>query len=163
MRQAIAAMMERRYGLKFNPDGEITVTCGVTEALSVIFMSLLDPGDEVIVIEPFHEGYLPQVKFAGGVPVFVPLEEPSYLLQAERVREAITPRTKAIMLNTPARVATIEESRMSRFRIWESSCPSTPESSSILRSPTIPCVSAIAACLELRPAVKTFAEAEGSI
>ncbi len=101
LRQAIAAIMARLYGLKFDPDQEITVTCGVTEALSVIFMSLLDPGDEVIVIEPFHEGYLPQVKFPGGVPVFVPLEAPAYLLDAERVRAAITHRTKAIMLNTP--------------------------------------------------------------
>ena len=106
-------MMARLYGLKFDPDQEITVTCGVTEALSVIFMSLLDPGDEVIVIEPFHEGYLPQVKFPGGVPVFVPLEAPAYLLDAERMRAAITPRTKAIILNTPhnptGRVFTREE------------------------------------------------------
>ncbi len=113
LRQAIAAMMARLYGLKFDPDQEITVTCGVTEALSTIFVSLLDPGDEVIVIEPFHEGYLPQVKFPGGVPVFVPLEAPAYLLDAERVRAAITHRTKAIMLNTPhnptGRVFTREE------------------------------------------------------
>jgi aspartate/methionine/tyrosine aminotransferase len=113
LRQAIAATMARRYGLEFDPDREITVTCGVTEALSVIFMSLLDPGDEVIVIEPFHEGYLPQVKFAGGVPVFVPLEAPTYLLDRESIRAAITPRTKAVMLNTPhnptGRVFTREE------------------------------------------------------
>ncbi len=68
LRQAIAETMATRYGLSFDPDREITVTCGVTEAMSVIFMSLLDPGDEVIVIEPFHEGYLPQIKFAGGMP-----------------------------------------------------------------------------------------------
>ena len=105
--------MARRYGLKFDPDQEITVTCGITEALSVIFMSLLDPGDEVLLIEPFHEGFQPQVKFAGGTPVFVALEEPDYLLDAERVRAAITPRTKAILINTPhnptGRVFTREE------------------------------------------------------
>ena len=113
LRQAIAATMARRYGLKFDPDRDITVTCGVTEAMSVIFMSLLDPGDEVIVIEPFHEGFQPQIKFAGGTPVFVALEEPDYLLDAGRVRAAITPRTKAIIVNTPhnptGRVFTREE------------------------------------------------------
>lgn len=65
LRQAIAETMSRRYGLSFDPDRHITVTCGVTEAMTVILMSLLDQGDEVIVIEPFHEGYQPQIKFAG--------------------------------------------------------------------------------------------------
>jgi aspartate/methionine/tyrosine aminotransferase len=101
LRQAIAETMARRYGLSFDPDRHITVTCGVTEAMAVIFMSLLNQGDEVIVIEPFHEGYLPQIKFAGGIPRFVALEAPGYGLDPDRVRAAVTPRTKAIILNTP--------------------------------------------------------------
>jgi aminotransferase len=113
LRQAIAETMARRYSLSFDPDRHITVTCGVTEAMAVIFMSLLDQGDEVIVIEPFHEGYQPQIKFAGGVPRFVTLEAPEYVLDPDRVRAAITPRTKAIVLNTPhnptGRVFTREE------------------------------------------------------
>ena len=113
LRKAIADHMARRYGLAFDPDRHITVTCGVTEALSVIFMSLLDQGDEVIVIEPFHEGYQPQIKFAGATPVFATLEAPAYLLDADRIRAAITPRTRAIVLNTPhnptGRVFTREE------------------------------------------------------
>ena len=113
LRQAIAETMQRRYGLAFDPDRHITVTCGITEAMLTIFMSLLDPGDEVIVIEPFHEGYPPQIRFAGGTPRFAALEAPEYLLDPGRVRAAITPRTRAIVLNTPhnptGRVFTQEE------------------------------------------------------
>jgi aminotransferase len=113
LRQAIAETMARRYSLSFDPDRHITVTCGVTEAMAVIFMALLDQGDEVIVIEPFHEGYQPQIKFAGGTPRFVTLEAPDYALDADRVRAAVTSRTKAIILNTPhnptGRVFTREE------------------------------------------------------
>ena len=105
--------MLRRYGLTFDPERQITVTCGITEAMVSIFMSLLDLGDEVIVIEPFHEGFPPQIRFAGGTPRFVALEEPDYALDADRVRAAITPRTKAILINTPhnptGRVFTKEE------------------------------------------------------
>lgn len=101
LRQALAETMLRRYGLTFDPERQITVTCGITEAMVSIFMSLLDLGDEVIVIEPFHEGFPPQIRFAGGTPRFVALEEPDYALDADRVRAAITPRTKAILINTP--------------------------------------------------------------
>ena len=101
LRQAIAQVMQNRYGLTFDPDQHITVTCGVTEAIAVILMSLLDPGDEVIVIEPFHEGYQPQIKFAGGTPRFVALEAPDYALDLDKLRAAFNNRTKAIMLNTP--------------------------------------------------------------
>jgi len=101
LRQAIVAKMKRLYGLDFDPNQHITVTCGVTEALMATLMSLLDTGDEVIVIEPYHEGYVPAIAFAGGVPRFVALEAPAYTLNAERVREAITPRTRAIIINTP--------------------------------------------------------------
>src|SRR5579863_7443964 len=86
LRQAIAETMLRRYGLAFDPDRHITVTCGVTEAMSTIFMSLLDHGDEIIVIEPFHEGYQPQIRFAGGTPRFATLEAPDYVLDTDRVR-----------------------------------------------------------------------------
>jgi aminotransferase len=113
LRQAIAEAMLQRYGLTFDPDRHITVTCGVTEAMTTIFMSLLNLGDEVIVIEPFHEGYQPQIKFAGGTPRFATLQAPDYVLDCDRVRAVITSRTKAIILNTPhnptGRVFTREE------------------------------------------------------
>ena len=101
LRQAIAETMQRRYKLSFDPDRHVTVTCGVTEAMSTIFIALLNQGDEVVVIEPYHEGYQPQIKFAGGTPRFATLEAPDYVLDADRVRAAITPHTRAIILNTP--------------------------------------------------------------
>jgi aminotransferase len=101
LRQAIQAKMKRWYGLDFDPDEHITVTCGVTEAILASMMSLLNPGDEAIIIEPFHEGYLPAVIFAGGTPRFVPLDPPDYRLDVERLRAAFTDRTRVILLNTP--------------------------------------------------------------
>ena len=93
--------MKHWYGLDFDPDQDITVTCGVTEAISATFMSLLDAGDEVIIIEPYHEGYAPEVIFAGGVPRFVALTEPDYTLDLDQLRKAFNSRTKAIIVNTP--------------------------------------------------------------
>ncbi|MEI6876564.1 MAG: aminotransferase class I/II-fold pyridoxal phosphate-dependent enzyme [Spirochaetota bacterium] len=113
LRQAIADKMKRRYGLEFEPDRHITVTCGVTEAISVSLMALLDHGDEVIIIEPFHEGYLPEVLFAGGSPRFVALEAPDFALDPDKLRAAFNNRTKAIIINTPhnptGRVFTLTE------------------------------------------------------
>jgi aminotransferase len=101
LRQAIAAKMRRWYKLDFDPDQHITVTCGVTEAILATLMGIANPGDEVIIIEPFHEGYLPAVKFAGATPRFVPLEPPAYALDAEKLRAAFNSRTRAILVNTP--------------------------------------------------------------
>ncbi len=101
LRQAISAKMRRWYKLDFDPDQHITVTCGVTEAISVTLMAILNPGDEVIIIEPFHEGYLPATIFAGGTPRFVALEPPGYQLDPDRLRAAFSARTRAIIFNTP--------------------------------------------------------------
>ena len=101
LRLAIAEKMKSWYGLEFDPDEHITVTCGVTEALRDTMMSLVNPGDEVILIEPFHEGYLPAVVFAGGKPRFVPLEPPDYALDLDRLRSAFNARTRMILINTP--------------------------------------------------------------
>ncbi len=101
LRQAIAAKMARLYGLDFDPDKHVTVTCGVTEAIAATLMSLCNPGDEVIIIEPFHEGYAPAVTFTGASPRFVALEAPDYALDLERLRAAFNQNTKAIILNTP--------------------------------------------------------------
>ncbi len=101
LRQAIAAKMDRLYGMQFDPDRQITVTCGVTEAISATLMGLVNPGDEVIIIEPFHEGYGPAVKFAGATPIFIALEPPDYQLDLGKLRDAFTGRTRAIIINTP--------------------------------------------------------------
>jgi aminotransferase len=113
LRIAIADHLERSYGLAYDPHQEITVTCGVTEAIMVALMSLLNGGDEVLVIEPYHESYVPAILFAGGKPVFVPLHGPQGRLEGPALRKALTPRTRAIILNSPhnpsGRVFTGEE------------------------------------------------------
>lgn len=101
LRQAIAAKMKRWYDLDFDPDEHITVTCGVTEAISMTLTALLDPGDEVVIIEPYHEGFVPAVVFPGGRPRFVPLEPPHCELDLDRLRAAFNSRTRAILINTP--------------------------------------------------------------
>ena len=101
LRQAIAAKMKRRYGLTFDPDRQIMVTCGVTEAIAVTLMSLCDPGDEVVIIEPYHEGFAPAVSFTGASPCFVALDGPDYVLDLDRLRAAFNARTRAIIINTP--------------------------------------------------------------
>lgn len=101
LREAIAAKMNKWYGLAFEPNEHITVTCGVTEAILATLMGTINKGDEVIIIEPYHEGYLPAVVFSGGIPHFVPLESPDYTLDLNRLRNAFNERTKAIIVNTP--------------------------------------------------------------
>jgi len=101
LRLGIAEKYRRWYGMDVDPDREVTVTCGATEAMAAVFMALLDPGDEVIVLEPFYENYGPDAILADAKPVFVPLEEPDWRLDPDRLRAAFTPRTKAIIVNTP--------------------------------------------------------------
>ncbi|MFQ5343178.1 MAG: pyridoxal phosphate-dependent aminotransferase [Anaerolineae bacterium] len=113
-RQAIADRLRRQYGMDWiDPDQHVTVTCGVTEAIVVSLMGIVNPGDEVVVIEPFHENFVPAVAFAGARPVFVPLEPPDYRLDPDRLRQSFGPRTRAILVNTPhnptGRVFTREE------------------------------------------------------
>ena len=78
-----------------------TVTCGVTEAVNSAMLSILNPGDEIVIVEPAHENFIPSAIFAGATPVAVPLEAPEYRLDPERLAGAVTSRTKAILLNTP--------------------------------------------------------------
>jgi aminotransferase len=101
LRQAIAAKMKRWYDLEYDPDEHITVTCGVTEAIAAALMATVDPGDEVIIFEPFHESYLPAASFAGATPRFVALDPPNYCLDLDRLRAAFSSRTRAILVNTP--------------------------------------------------------------
>ena len=101
LRIAIAEKYRRFYGMDVDHDREITVTCGATEAMASVFMALMDPGDEVIILEPFYENYGPDAILAGANPTFVPLERPHWTIDADRLRKAFTKRTKAIILNTP--------------------------------------------------------------
>jgi len=101
LRIAIAEKYRKWYGMDVDKDTEVTVTCGATEAMASVFMALIDPGDEVIILEPFYENYGPDAILAGAAPVFVPLEYPNWTLDGDRLRKAFTNKTKAIVLNTP--------------------------------------------------------------
>ncbi|MGQ0539343.1 MAG: pyridoxal phosphate-dependent aminotransferase [Gemmatimonadaceae bacterium] len=113
LRAAIAQKYREFYGFEFDPDRELTVTCGATEAMAAVFLALVDPNDEVIVFEPWYENYGPDAILAGARPVYVPLERPDWHFDPERLRAAFNKRTRAIIVNTPhnptGRVFTREE------------------------------------------------------
>ncbi len=101
LRQAVAAANARFYGLQVDPDTEVVVTSGATEALAASLMALLDPGDEVVLIEPLYDTYLPVVRLLGAVPRLVRLQPPHWELPRAELAAAFGPKTKAILFNTP--------------------------------------------------------------
>lgn len=101
LREALAEKLARRNALSFDPAEEITITCGVSEGVMSSVLALVDPGDEVMVFEPFYENYLPAIELAGATPVFVTLPFGDWGLDAGALSRAFTPRTKAVILNTP--------------------------------------------------------------
>jgi aspartate/methionine/tyrosine aminotransferase len=101
LRTVLARIYADWYGLEIDPEREITVTCGATEAMIATLLALVNPGDEVIVFEPFYENYGPDTILADATPVYVPLE-PGRPLDLERLAAAFTPRTRAIVVNTPS-------------------------------------------------------------
>ena len=100
LRDAVARKYGDWYGLAVDPETEVTVTCGATEAMASAVLALVDPGDEVIVFEPFYENYGPDAILCDARPVFVPLA-PDAPLDLDRVEAAFGPRTRAIVVNTP--------------------------------------------------------------
>ncbi|HEV2529500.1 MAG TPA: aminotransferase class I/II-fold pyridoxal phosphate-dependent enzyme [Thermomicrobiales bacterium] len=102
LREAIARYIDGRTGVRYQSDGEVLVTVGVSEALDLALRAILDPGDEVIVVEPSYVSYKPCIWFAGGVPVPLPTRaEHRFVPQADEFEALITPRTRAIMINSP--------------------------------------------------------------
>jgi N-succinyldiaminopimelate aminotransferase len=112
LREAIARHAAG-YDLNVDPGSGVIVTPGATEAVFAAVMGLIDPGDEVIIIEPFFDSYPPNVLMAGGVPVYVALHPPDWTLDPDELRVAFSPRTRALILNTPhnptGRVLTLDE------------------------------------------------------
>ena len=101
LRDALASKYREWYGLAVDPDREITVTCGATEAMAAVMLAAVDPGEEVIVLEPFYENYGPDAVLCDAAPVFLPLRPPGFRLDPDALREAVTSRTRAIVINTP--------------------------------------------------------------
>ncbi|MCG4253420.1 aminotransferase [Acetobacter tropicalis] len=101
LRAAVAHSNARFQRIEVDPESEVVVTSGATEALAASLMALIEPGDEVVLIEPLYDTYLPMVRQLGGVPRIVRLEHPGWTLPRQALAEAFSARTKAILLNTP--------------------------------------------------------------
>ncbi|KXK56878.1 MAG: aminotransferase class I/II-fold pyridoxal phosphate-dependent enzyme [Chlorobi bacterium] len=101
LRQAIAEHSARFYAQQADHEQEITVTSGATEAIFCAALAFINPGDEVIVFEPCYDSYVPAITFAGGIPVPVALHAPDFRFDPDELRRAVTPRTRAIIINTP--------------------------------------------------------------
>jgi aspartate/methionine/tyrosine aminotransferase len=101
LRQAIAANWTRAWGREVDPEAEVTVASGATEVLADAMLALIDPGDEVIVFEPFYDAYVPMIGFAGGIARPVMLHPPDWSFDPDELAAAFGPRTRAILINTP--------------------------------------------------------------
>ncbi len=103
LRQAIAAQRGRRYGIEYDPETEVLVTVGATEAIASAVLGLVEPGSEVLLIEPFYDSYSPVVAMAGAHRMAVPLvpDRRGFALDTDALRKAVTPRTKALIVNSP--------------------------------------------------------------
>jgi methionine aminotransferase len=100
LRVAIADKVERLYGRRYDPDTEVTVTAGATQAIFTAILAIVRPGDEVIVVEPVYDSYIPNIELTGGVAVRVPMTA-EFRVDWDRVAASVTPRTCAIMVNSP--------------------------------------------------------------
>jgi aminotransferase len=101
MRDAIAKKVEHFYSWRIDPEQEITVCCGATEAMMATILALVNPGDEVVIFSPYYENYGPDCILTGAVPRWVPLQPPTWSFDPEELRRAFGPRTRAIIVNTP--------------------------------------------------------------
>ncbi|GAA4374419.1 pyridoxal phosphate-dependent aminotransferase [Nocardioides caricicola] len=101
LRQAVAAHQLRHYGIELDPDSQVVVTTGCTEGIAAALLGLVNPGDEVIVLEPYYDSYVAMIQMAGGVRRPVTLRGPDFRLDPDELRAAVTPRTRFVLLNTP--------------------------------------------------------------
>jgi aspartate/methionine/tyrosine aminotransferase len=116
LRRATAEKYAKWYGMNVDPETDITVCCGATEAMATVFLALVDPGEEVVVIEPYYENYGPDAILSDAKPVYVPLEPPDWRFDPERLKRAFNRHTRAVVVNTPhnptGRVFTHEELKL---------------------------------------------------
>jgi methionine aminotransferase len=101
LRRAVSAKIESLYGRRYDEASEITVTAGATQAILTIILAVVHPGDEVIVLEPCYDSYVPNIELAGGVVVRVPLSPGSFRPDFDKIASALSPRTRAILVNSP--------------------------------------------------------------
>jgi N-succinyldiaminopimelate aminotransferase len=101
LRQAIARHQGRHYGVDLDPDSEVVVTTGCTEGVAAALLGLVDPGDEVVVLEPYYDSYVAMIQMAGGVRRPVTLRAPTFRLDVDELGAAVSPRTRFVLLNSP--------------------------------------------------------------
>ena len=101
LRHAIARHQQRHYGLDLDPDTQVLVTTGCTEGIAAAMLGLVDPGDEVVVLEPYYDSYVAMIQMAGGVRRPVTLRAPDFRLDVDELRAAVGPRTRFVLLNSP--------------------------------------------------------------
>jgi N-succinyldiaminopimelate aminotransferase len=101
LRQEVSNYYKKFYNLEYNAESEVTITVGATEAIYLVITALINPGDEVVVLEPFYDSYVASIKMAGGIPVPVTMHAPDFTIDQKELEAAVTPRTKLLILNNP--------------------------------------------------------------
>ena len=123
LREAVSAKIEALYGRRYDPVSEITVTAGATQAILTIILATVHAGDEVIVLEPCYDSYVPNIELAGGIPVRVPLVPGSFRPDFDKLAAAITPKTRALIINSPHNPSGMVWSREDMLRLQDILAP----------------------------------------
>ena len=119
LREAVAQKIEALYGHAYDPGSEITITAGATQAILTAILAIVHPGDEVILLDPCYDSYEPSIVMAGGVPVHVPLTSGTFAPDFARIAAAITPKTRALVVNTPHNPSATVWSEQDMLRLAE--------------------------------------------
>ncbi|MEI6383453.1 MAG: pyridoxal phosphate-dependent aminotransferase [Betaproteobacteria bacterium] len=125
LRKAISEKVERLYGKKYDTNSEITVTAGATQAIINAVLAIVHPGDEVIVLEPCYDSYIPNIELAGGKVVRVPLTPGTFRPDFSKISAAINSKTKAILINSPHNPSATVWDREDMFKLEEILCPTS--------------------------------------
>ncbi|MGE4241457.1 pyridoxal phosphate-dependent aminotransferase [Ramlibacter sp.] len=123
LREAVAAKVEALYGRRYDPASEITITAGATQAIITAILAVVRPGDEVIVLEPCYDSYVPNIELAGGTVVRVPLTPGTFRPDFGKIAAALTPRTRAIVVNSPHNPSGTVWSRADMLKLQEILAP----------------------------------------
>ncbi len=123
LRDAVAAKLEALYGRRYDPATEVTITAGATQAIITAVLAVVRPGDEVIVLEPCYDSYVPNIELAGGTVVRVPLTPGTFRPDFDRIAAALSPRTRAIIVNTPHNPSATVWTREEMLRLQELLAP----------------------------------------
>jgi methionine transaminase len=123
LREAVASKMLALHGKQYNPTTEVTITAGATQAIITIILAVVHPGDEVIVLEPCYDSYVPNIELAGGKVVRVPLTPGTFRPDFDKISAAITPKTRAILINSPHNPSATVWSRADMLRLQDILAP----------------------------------------